>query len=105
MESVVIEIAGIITALVGVLTAMGGGMKFVWIKIEARIKALDGKIDTMQTELDQCHAKHERSLERRAVQLTVIELLWQEVERISPGSAVLLRGKKLLDELKPKEGD
>lgn len=87
--------AAIITASVGVLTPLGGGAAFVWNRIEKRFTAIDQA-------LDQCRAREHASEARRAVQLTVIELLWQEVERLAPGAKVLGRAKKLLDELKEK---
>ena len=74
---------------------IGGAGRFVWNKIERRFTALDA-------ELAKCRQREAASVERRAVQLTVIELLWQEVRRLAPDNPALIRGKKLLDDLKEK---
>lgn len=87
------ELAGIIAALVPLLVALGAGVRFLWNKIEARFVAVE-------TALDECHEREAKSQERRAVQLTVIEILWQEIQRIAPKSLVLKRAKHHLDELK-----
>jgi hypothetical protein len=77
----------------GMLVALGGGIAFVWNKIERRFARIEGQ-------LDECHAREEAGHQRRAVQLTVIELLWAEVTRQTPDNAVLRRAKALLDDLK-----
>jgi putative protein kinase ArgK-like GTPase of G3E family len=87
------ELAGIIAAIVPLLALLGAGIRFLWNKIEARFVAVE-------TALDECHEREARSHERRAVQLTVIEILWQEIQRIAPKSQVLVRAKHHLDELK-----
>ena len=84
------EIAG---AIVAALTPIGGGFAFIWNKIEKRFTEIE-------TQLAECHGREKAGLERRATQLTAIELMWQEIERLAPGSAVLTRVKKLLDDLK-----
>lgn len=88
----------IITGGVGLLTAIGTAGAFIWNKIEGRFKEIDAK-------LDECEARERDSLDRRAVQLTVIELLWQEVKRHAPASGVLERAKKLLDDLKDQNDE
>lgn len=90
--------AEIITASVAVMGALGAAGRFVWLKIEARFSHID-------EQLDECRTREERSQARRAVQLTVIELLWQEVQRLAPKAPVLVRAKKLLDELKTIDGE
>lgn len=91
------DTAGIITAVVGGATALGAGLRFIWNKIEARFVSVE-------EELDHCREREAQSVERRAIQLTVIELLWQEVQRHAPSSLVLTRAKRLLDDLKEKGG-
>lgn len=83
----------IITAGVAALGTLGGGIAWIWDKIDKRITSLETKVAD-------CEAREDAGFERRSVQLTVIELLWQEVERIAPASPVLARAKKLLDDLK-----
>lgn len=90
------HLPAIITAMVALLTAIGGAGRFVWLRIEGRFEAIE-------TALEECRKREEASHERRLKHLTVIELLWQEVLRLSPkGNKVLGRAKHLLDELKDK---
>lgn len=88
--------AAIIVAGGGFFGVLGGGIRFVWNKVEARFQKIE-------TQLEECHQRELQHQERRAVQLTVIELLWQEVKRLAPDAGVLDRAKRLLDGLK-KEG-
>lgn len=82
--------AAIIGSSVGVLGAIGASGRFVWNKIEKRFAVVEA-------ELGECRKSHKAADGHRAVQTTVIELLWQEVERLAPGAGVLQRAKKLLD--------
>lgn len=101
------DIAGIIGALAAALVPVGGGIAFVWNKIEAARRADDEKNEArfahIEAQLEECHDRERLHQERRAVQLTVIELLWLEVKRLAPDAAVIDRAKRLLDGLK-KEG-
>jgi len=91
------EVATVITASVALLGVLGGAIKFVWSKIESRFARIE-------KELAECRKRDARGTRRRAVQRTVIELLWQEVTRLSPDtSSAQLRAKGLMDEL--KQGD
>ena len=86
----------ILTTLVGgggVLTTVGAAISFLWAKIENRFTSIE-------TQLDDCRKREHISKARSAVKLTVIELLWQEIERITPDNAILRRAKRLLDDLK-----
>lgn len=87
------DLAAIITAAGGLLVSVGAGARFIWNKVETRFALIEA-------ELVKCRERESESKERRAVQLIVIEMLWQEVTRISPASKVLIRCKKLLDDLK-----
>lgn len=89
------ELATIITAAGVSLPTIGGGIAFLWNKIEKRFARIEG-------ELEKCRAREVRSIKQSAVHLTVIELLWQEVTRLadSTENATLTRAKKLLDGLK-----
>lgn len=73
-----------------VLGPVGAAGAFVWRKIERRFTKVEG-------ELEECRKSHKEADGSRAVQLTVIELMWQELERVAPASAVLKRAKRLLD--------
>lgn len=97
------SVEGIITAVLGgggILTVIGGGVKFVWNKLEARFAKIE-------KELAECRAREVAALQReadsrvrRAKQITVIELLWQKVKEFDPAAGVLDRAKHILDELK-----
>lgn len=89
------EIAGLITAVVGLLGAGGTGIKFLWDKIEKRFTHIEG-------ELEKCREREEKTKDHRAIHLTVIELIWAELRRFDPQSLVLVRAKELLDDLKEK---
>lgn len=90
------DLAALITAIVGILATVGAAGRFVWNKIEARFDAVDA-------ELAKCEARERENQERRAVQLTVIELLWLEVKRLAPDAGVLTRAEKLLGTLRKGE--
>lgn len=87
------DLAALITATVGLLAAFGATGKFIWDKIEARFKSIDN-------ELDHCRHREKVAGLRRASHMVAIELLLQEVERLSPQkSRVLQRVKRMLDEI------
>ena len=91
---VVSEIAVLITSIVGALSATGAAIAWLWNKIEKRFEKVENA-------LDECREREARSAEREGKHLTVIELLWQEVERKTRGpNAVLDRAKRILDDLK-----
>ena len=85
-------IAGLIAAAVPV----GSGIGFVWHKLEKRFSSIEER-------LEECRLREIESQRRSQVKLTVIELLWQEIERNTPGNAVLRRARRLLDGLKREQ--
>ena len=90
----IFDIAAIIAAIATALGTTGAGLKFLWNKIEKRIASIEGA-------LEECREREGNQKIINAKQLTVIELLWSEVERRSKGAApVLGRSRKLLDDLK-----
>ncbi len=88
-------IAEIITASGIALGTIGGGVAFIWNKVEQRFKHIEAQ-------LLECQKRETESHERRGAQITVIELLWQELMRVAPDALVLKRAKKLLDDLKTR---
>lgn len=95
------EMADIISAIGGgggVLVTIGAAARFVWHKVENRLTAIE-------KELAQCRQRETDSLERRATQITVIELLWAKLHELAPEAPVLQRAKKLLDDLKSKAAE
>lgn len=98
----------IITAVVGsggVLTIVATGGKFVWNKIEARFVHIESELQECRRRETQSLKREADSRERRAIQITVIELLWLKVKELDPGAHVLDRAKHLLDELKLKAAE
>lgn len=85
--------AELIAALTGFTTVAGGGVAFIWNKVEKRFTHIEH-------ELEKCRLRETIGQEREAVRLTVIELLYQEVMRHSADSPVLKRVETLLDRLK-----
>lgn len=83
----------LVTAIAGALGTVGGGIKFIWNKVEKRFQAIEAQ-------LLECRTREVAAAEKASVKLIVIELLWQEVCRHNPTSPVLARAKKLLDDLK-----
>lgn len=103
--------AEVITAVAGgggFLVPAGGAIAFVWNKIERRAvvreKANEARFTKIEQDLAECRRREVESQERRAIQLTVIELLWAKVKELDPSAHVLDRAKHLLDELKQKSG-
>lgn len=87
------DLAAIIAASTGVLTASGAGIAFVWNKIDKGLKQV-------RTELAECQKREKRQLDINFKQLLVIELLWQVAPKTKAASDVLARCKGHLDELK-----
>lgn len=100
--------AEMITAIAGMLATGGGAIRFVWNKIEKRAVAQETanelRFIRIERDLAECRKREVESQERRAIQLTVIELLWAKVKEFDPSAHVLDRAKHLLDELKQKSG-
>jgi chromosome condensin MukBEF ATPase and DNA-binding subunit MukB len=94
----VTDILTLVVGSGGALTALGAAGKFVWDKIERRFVGIE-------EQLDECRQRERESHERRAIQLTVIELLWLKIKEFDPTAPVLLRAKHLLDDLRKKSGD
>lgn len=100
------ELAAIITAGTGAVGLLGGGITWLWARVEEGFQEIRADLKDCQ-EREAESTKREAALlgtlrETSARHVTVIELLWQEVERRSRGApnAVLGRARKLLDELK-----
>lgn len=87
------EMSEVITAAVAACGSVGAAVAFIWNKVEKRFTLIE-------QQLEECEQRERDGQERRIAQLTVIELLWQEVKRLAPDAYVLERAKKLLDDLK-----
>lgn len=105
------EMAELLTAIVTLLTALGGGVAWLWRRVESGLKELKAEVEACRAREAEAAKREERLRaalrEREAKHLTVIELLWQEVERRARGApnAVLSRARKLLDDLKEEAND
>lgn len=87
----------LITAGVGVISTLGGGIAWLWVRVERRFTAVEEK-------LADCQKREKAHQETAGKHLIVIELLWQEVTRRTKGaSPVLERCGELLDDLKEKK--
>lgn len=87
------QLAGIITASVGALALLGGGIKWLWTKIEARFERIE-------KDLAACRAREDRSDARRARMWTVIEILIEAIERLDPEDRLLHRAKDMVATIK-----
>lgn len=87
-------IVGGIAAVVGT-GGVGGGLKFVWNKVETRFQQIEAK-------LENCESRERVADRRGAINLAVIEIVCAEVERLSPvkPNPVLLRARAMLEGLK-----
>ena len=92
------NIAPIILAITGLLTALGVAAKFVWTRLENRFALIEQSLEA-------CKQERTFDLERRGIMLTVIELLWAHVCSVSPQHEVLKRSEKLLDQIKAMDAE
>ncbi len=84
--------AAVIVAVMGT-GGLGGGLRFLWNKVEKRFELIEGKLEA-------CQERETASNQINAVQLTVIELLWNDLKKLQPKSGTLARAHKLLEDLK-----
>lgn len=94
--SSVSDLSNIITAGATVAGVLGGAISFLWARVEFTNRK------TKQS-LVKCEQREANSKERHLKQLTIIELLWQEIERLVPDALVLRRAKTLLNDMKHDE--
>lgn len=92
------DTAALVTAIVGGLGTAGGGIAWLWNRIERRFEDVESKLEA-------CERREIRHQRTTAAHLTVIELLWQEVKRRTRGAPndTLKRAGELLDDLKKDE--
>jgi hypothetical protein len=90
------DYSSVVIAGITAVSTLGSGIAFVWARLEYTNKKT-------QIALKKCEEREQFSRERRAALTTVIELLWQEIKRLSPASEVLRRSKRLLDDIRHKE--
>lgn len=107
------EAPALISAIVILLTALGGGLKFAWDKYDAwRIEKknaaeveaakLEQRFSRIESALKECEKRDERGEKRRAKMWTIMQLLFDAMEGLDPGHRTLQRAKRLLEDV-PKE--
>lgn len=87
--------AGIITAISGAAVALlgliGGVIKFIWGKVEARFEHIEAV-------LEECRRDRELSDKRRSILITIIAVLKNEFRHHLPESTALTETDKLMEE-------
>ena len=73
----------------GSLAAIGGGIAFVWNKIDGRFKAIEVK-------LQQCERRDRRGRKQVALLMSAVEILLAKVQDLAPDSPVIARVRELL---------
>ena len=89
------DISSLISAGIGVAGLLASGLGFLWGRVELNNKR-------MKRELQKCEDREKNGREERGILTMIIELMWQEIETLSPGSKVLRRAQRHLDRLKTK---
>ena len=75
-----IDWAAIIAAIATLLTVVGGALRFLWNKVERRF-------DGIEAQLEACREREVAGARINATQLTVIELIWNDLKKLQPKSA------------------
>lgn len=75
----------------GTLATIGGGIAFVWNKIDARFTAIEAK-------LKQCERRDRRSRKQIGLLMSVSEMLLAKVKDLAPDAIVITRVEQLLEE-------
>ena len=88
-----VDWAAIIGAIATLLTVLGGGARWLWVKLAQRF-------DHIEDQLEACRQREIAASRINATQLTVIELIWNDLKKLQPKSGTLARAHKLLDNLK-----
>jgi hypothetical protein len=90
--------AAIIGAFATLLTVLGGALRFLWNKVERRF-------DEIEAQLEACREREASASKINATQLTVIELIWNDLKKLQPKSGTLARAHKLLEDLKSQTNE
>jgi uncharacterized membrane protein len=83
----------IISAAIGALAPVGAGVAFIWNKVERRFNEIEDQLEA-------CRRREIAASRINATQLTVIELIWNDLKKLQPKSGTLARAHKLLEDLK-----
>jgi hypothetical protein len=93
-----IDWAAIIGAIATLLTVLGGALRFLWNKVERRFNEIE-------QHLEACREREVAASRINATQLTVIELIWNDLKKLQPKSGTLARAHKLLEDLKSQTNE
>lgn len=85
------DAAALITAAGVVLSGIGGGVAFVWNKVDQRFRAIEAK------QL-QCERRDRRSQRRITLLKSIVEMLLQKVTDLAPNAPILDRAQQLLEQ-------
>ena len=116
------EISELVTSLAGAGVVAGGGIAWLWAKVERNAKrakaeveraakeakaVVDKRFMEIEVKLQACESREIEAHARRGKHLIVIEMLFTEVKRLTAGqpSPVLTRAKTLLKELRDHDDD
>lgn len=106
-----LQYADLITAVAGASAVAGSGIVWLWRKVEKNTRVAKALIDKRLKEIDDklkdCEERERVGQERGYKQLTIIEMLYQEVKRVTIGkvSPVMSRVNLLLKELRETDND
>lgn len=75
----------------GTLATLGGGIAFVWNKIDARFTAIEAK-------LRQCERRDRRSRKQISLLMSAVEILLAKIQDIAPGASVIGRARELIEQ-------
>lgn len=79
----------IITAFGGLLVILGGGIAFVWGKIEKRFAAIEAELKQARTDLDACKERDSNQKARMAELLTLFRMLIDDMHQNDPTNPLL----------------
>lgn len=90
------DASSIVSVGLSVAGVLGTAVTWLWARVEKSNKEI-------RAELRKCSEREIRGREKHLAMTTIVELLWQEVERLTPDAKILKRARKLLDDMKFKD--
>lgn len=93
--------AELITALVSLLTILGGGIAFVWRKIELRFVQNEAEMKHIQQELDACKNRDATNQSRMAELIFAIRIMADDMHQSNPHNPLLKSVQRILEKAYP----
>lgn len=81
--------AQLITAIGGLLVILGGGIAFVWGKIERRFAAIEAELKQTRADLDACKDRDSKSKARMAELMMLFRMLVDDMHQRDPANPLL----------------